>query len=115
MALFQGQRTHRLLPIRILGHRQFLELHALQDFGGQVLTSSSPFLLLQSHIEDADVLLQEDDTPLISQTSFGAGHVFFLAFDVYTPPFSRWPVRATFWETLLQRQQPEAKKQGFWN
>ncbi len=102
---FQEPRTRRLLPIQIAGHRQFLELQTFRDFCGRVLTSSSPFLVLQSRIENADVLLREDEVPLIFHTSFGTGHLFFLAFDVYTPPFSRWPVRTAFWETLLSRRQ----------
>ncbi len=98
------QRTKTLLPIHILGHRQFSELTSLEDFCGQKLSGSDAFLVVRANIQDSDVLLQEDDVPLIIQKTLGLGQMLFLAFDFQTPPFSRWANRKMFWDKMLSVQ-----------
>lgn len=104
-------RTQHLLPIRIAGHQQFLELTSLKDFCGQPLTSSDPFLVLHANIEDSNVLIQEQGIPLIIEKNVEAGKILFLAFDFQNPPFSQWAHRQIFWENILSRQ-PKTEAKG---
>lgn len=98
------QRTRHLLPINILGHRQFSELTSLESFSGQALTGSAPFLVLHVNIGDSDVLAQENEIPIIIQKNSGMGKILFLAFDFQIPPFSRWANRQVFWDKILSLQ-----------
>jgi hypothetical protein len=97
-------RTQQLLPIHIIGHQQFLELTSLKDFCGQSLTSSDPFLVLHTNIEDSNVLVQERGIPIIIEKNIGAGKILFLAFDSQNLPFSRWAHRPLFWDKILSLQ-----------
>ena len=98
------QRMQRLLPIAIVRHQQLVELPSLEDFCGQKLVSSEPFLVLQANIQDAEVVLQEQAIPIILQKTIGLGKILFLAVDFQNPPFSRWNGRQSFWNKLLSLQ-----------
>jgi hypothetical protein len=99
------KRTQHLLPVQVLGHKRLTELRSLARFCNQPLTAIEPFLVLQVKIEDAKVLLQENDIPIIIQKNLGIGQIGFLSFDYNTPPFSRWDGRQIFWEKILSLQQ----------
>jgi hypothetical protein len=98
------ERVQRLLPIHIGGHQQVFELQSLQDFCGQRLASTDPFLILRTSVEDSYVLVQEDDIPIITQKTIGVGKIIFVAFDLQNPPFSRWANRRMFWDNMLSLQ-----------
>ncbi|MBW1961269.1 MAG: hypothetical protein JRJ04_07420 [Deltaproteobacteria bacterium] len=95
------ERTSRLLPVKVRGHRSFFELNALSAFCGETIVSKDPFLVLDAEVENSRVLIKEDNLPLISQRDMGIGKILFLAFDFMKPPFSRWKLRRTLWEHLL--------------
>ena len=95
------KRMMRLLPIKILGHKQFFALRSLEDFCGQPLESSDAFLVLHVNIEHSDVLFTERDIPIITQKNLKAGKMIFLSFDYQNPPFSRWVYRQSFWNALF--------------
>jgi hypothetical protein len=99
------KRTHHLLPVQVLGHKRLIELRSLARFCNQSLTAIEPFLVLHVKIDDAKVLLQENDIPIIIQKNLGIGQIGFLSFDYNTPPFSRWDGRQIFWEKMLSLQQ----------
>ena len=98
---FGEESIRQLWPLTIAGHRQFSELAAFADFCGQKLVSAEPFLVLQANLQDAEVVLKEQATPLILQKNLGLGKVLFLTFDLQNPPFSRWPGRQAFWRKIL--------------
>ncbi len=100
------QRTRRLLPVNIFGTEQVFELNSLERFCGQRLTSLDPFLILKAEIEDSEVLLKQDDIPLITRKGIGLGRVIFLAFDYQNPPFSEWTGRRSFWSKILALKPP---------
>ena len=100
------KRAQDLLPIKILGHKRFFELHSLAQFCGQQFPVIEPFLVLNVHIDDSKVLVKENDTPIIIQKKLGSGQIDFLSFDYNTPPFSRWDGRKIFWEKILSLRPP---------
>ena len=95
------KRLQDILPIKVQGHRQFFELKSLEHFCGQKLTSIEPFLVLNVIIDDAEILVKENDIPLINQKKLGFGRIVFLSFDINTPPFSRWDGRQMLWDKIL--------------
>jgi hypothetical protein len=99
------KRIQHLLPVQVLGHKRLTELRSLARFCNQPLSASEPFLVLHVKIDDAKVLLQENDIPIIIQKNLGIGQIGFLSFDYNTPPFSRWDGRQIFWEKILSLQQ----------
>jgi hypothetical protein len=98
------KRIRDILPIKVRGHRQFFELKSLEHFCSQKLTSIKPFLVLNVAIDDAKVLVKENDIPLIIQKKLGFGRIVFLSFDMNTPPFSRWDGRQMLWDKILSVQ-----------
>ena len=94
------KRLQNILPIHVRGYRQLLELQSLGRFCSRTLTGSEPFLVLNVRIDDAQVLAKENDTPIIIQRNLGFGRIVFLAFDMNSPPFSRWDGRKIFWDKI---------------
>lgn len=99
--VFTENRLQQLLPMRILGHQEVMELPDLADFCGQNLTSDVPFLMLRTQIQNGKILLEESGFPFIVEKVFGAGKIVFIALDLQHPPFSRWTGRPAFWERIL--------------
>ncbi len=95
------KRLQDLLPVHVRGYRQLLELPSLGGFCNRTLAGSQPFLVLNVRIDDAHVLAKEDDTPIIIQKNLGFGRIVFLAFDMNSPPFSRWDGRKMFWDKIV--------------
>jgi hypothetical protein len=98
------KRIQHLLPIQVFGHKQLFELSSLAHFCNQPLTAIEPLLVLNVKIDDAKVLLKENDIPIIIQKNLGFGQIAFISFDYNTPPFSRWDGRKIFWEKILSMQ-----------
>jgi hypothetical protein len=99
-ALLEKRISH-LLPIKILGHQQFFELSALSAFCNHKLTSPDPFLVLNAKIENSQILLKENNIPIIFERGIAMGKIVFLSFDFFNPPFSRWAYNQIFWDRLL--------------
>ena len=100
-ASFLNRRTKSLLPIHVLGYERFFEINAFEKFCGQRLISAEGFLILKVDLEAALPLVQERDTPLILQKTFGLGRIIFFAFDFDSSPFSEWSGRQAFWAKIL--------------
>ena len=98
------QMIQDIMPIRVRGHRQFLELESLEMFCSRPLDGIQPFLVLEAEIDDAKILLQENDLPLITLKDHGAGQIIFLSFDVHSPPFDRWDGQRIFWHKIQSLQ-----------
>jgi len=104
-----GKRLQDILPLRVAGHRQLSELKSLGPFCGRELIGNEPFLVLNTRIDDANVLVKENDIPIITRKNLESGQIIFLSLDFNTPPFSRWDGRRMFWNKLLSLQ-PESDR-----
>ena len=98
------KRLQDILPIRVEGHQQLFDLTSLGAFCRRELTAVEPFLVLNTRIDDAKILVNENDIPIITQKKLGFGQIMFLSFDVNTPSFSRWDGRRMFWHKILSLQ-----------
>jgi hypothetical protein len=105
------KRIKSILPLNVLGHKRLFEFRSFAHFFNQPLLGNEPFLVLHVQSDDADVLVKEDDIPIIIRKNLGSGKIIFLSFDYNTPPFSRWDGRKIFWDTILSMQ-PLVEKPG---
>ena len=99
-ALF-SKRIQHLLPLSIHGHEQLAGLKSLSRFCNRPLMGHEPFLVLKVHIDDSEVLVSEDNIPIVVQKPLAFGKIVFLAFDYDAPPFSRWDGRTLFWDKIM--------------
>jgi len=95
------KRIQTLLPIRVNGYQRLPGLSALAQFCGVRLDAAEPFLILNAEITGGDILLQENDIPIIARKDLGLGRILFLSIDVNAPPFSQWEGRPAFWGKML--------------
>jgi hypothetical protein len=49
----------------------------------------------------SQILAAENHVPIVRRHTIGIGKVVFISFDFFSPPFSRWSHRKTFWDRLL--------------
>jgi len=96
-----NEKGRRLISIEVLGFKRIFQLNSLEEFSGQRLTSSEPFLVVKAKIEESVTLIEEDDIPIIIQKTVGLGKVIFLAFDYQRPPFTDWTGKSLFWNRML--------------
>lgn len=96
-----SKRIQHFLPLGIHGHEQLSGIQSLARFCSQPLIGIEPFLVLKVHVEDSEVLVSEDDIPIVIQKNVAYGKIVFLAFDYNAPPFSRWDGRTLFWDKIL--------------
>ena len=95
------KRLQEILPIRAGGHQQLFELKSMAQFCSRELADIKPFLVLNTSIDDAKILVKENDIPIVTQKNLGFGQIVFLSFDFNAPPFSRWDGRRMFWNKIL--------------
>jgi hypothetical protein len=98
------KRLQDILPLRIAGHQQLLELKSLGAFCGRELSGTEPFLVLKARIDNSKILVKENGIPIIAAKDLEFGRIIFLSFDFNAPPFSRWEGRRMLWNKILSLQ-----------
>lgn len=93
-------QARRLLPISVQGIARPPALKALGAFGGRPWSGPGPVPVVQAAIQGAEPLALEQGLPLILEKNVGYGRILFLAFDPFSPPFSRWDGQKPFWERV---------------
>ena len=95
------KRLQHILPIRLGGYQQVFGLKSFGQFCGRELTGIEPLLVLNTSIDDAEILVKEKNIPIVTRKNLGFGRLVFLSFDFNSPPFSRWDGRKMFWNKIL--------------
>ncbi len=98
-ALF-NKEVSSILPAKVLGTKRITALNSLKTFCGEDLTSPEPFLILNTTVEDASILLKEDTLPIIFRRDMGLGGIIFTAFDFLNSPFRDWAGQRAFWAKI---------------
>jgi len=98
------KRLQEILPLRIAGHRQLSNLKSLEPFCGRELAGNEPFLVLNTRIDNSEILAAENDIPIIARRNLEFGQIIFLSFDYNRPPFRNWRGRHVFWNKILSLQ-----------
>lgn len=102
-----AQRTLSGLPeaLRPAEHAEIVELdvlESLEDFVGQPILVSGPFLAALPGKIRGRILLEEAKGPLLIQTVLGEGWVSYLTLDPAGSPFNAWTGSRPFWRRLLE-------------
>jgi hypothetical protein len=93
-----GSAVADLVPVRASGSREFLLLDGIRSVTpppeGSVLVAESK--VLRGHVR-----LEQEEVPLVVDSTLGAGRISFVAFDPTRPPFKDWKGGPAFWNWLL--------------
>lgn len=91
-----------LLPIELSSSRIVAGLPALQSYFREPSPLEGETILAAGRMRaDADVLVEQDGLPILSERPVGFGKVIYLAADPSLQPLSDWPGMPTVYSTLL--------------
>ncbi len=62
--------------------------------------------------EIEELVIEQDDSPVIVQGSYGLGRITLVGFDLDEPPFTTWKGQEDFWDKLLLRTAPPVHRQA---
>jgi len=91
----------RLLPLKVFGLKKFNQLQSFFGFSEYRMVNPNPFLVLHVDVKGSDILVEEDNIPLILEHGLGDGSIVFLSFDPHSPPFIRLMSESGFWKKIL--------------
>ncbi len=90
-----------LLPVRPQSLVDLATLHALASYaGGKAIRVAGPFAVARGTV-DGEVLVAEDEVPLLVERTLGRGSIDFVALDLASSPFDAWAGVPDFWLKLL--------------
>lgn len=90
-----------LLPISLEGETTVEALPALEDFVGESIPPTGPYLVSRVSAPGEAVALAEGDLPLVVVQRQGLGRVTFLALDPTLAPLRSWAGNEALWGALL--------------
>lgn len=93
-----------LLPVTISGTEELETLDGLENYADDTpIHIPGPFVTSRvSLVADAQVLADQEGTPLIVERSLGKGKVDYVTLDLALSPFDDWNLSRAFWLRLLQ-------------
>ncbi len=89
-ALYQEPSLSRFLPVRVLGLKRFASLPGLASAFGAKASPLKNLLAQDSQPVEGKVLVEEQGTPILVESSRGRGRLLYLSLDVGRPPLSHW-------------------------
>ena len=89
-----------LLPVTINGVESVAALPALEEFVGASTTAPGPFVLTDASLRRGEVMLAQDDRPLLATADLGLGRVTFLALDPKLAPLAGWAGHDPLWQAI---------------
>jgi len=89
-ALYQEPAMSRFLPVRVLGLKRFASLPGLESAFKTKAAPLKNLLAQDSRLVEGKVLLEEQGTPILVESSRGRGRLWYLSLDVGRPPLSHW-------------------------
>jgi hypothetical protein len=95
-----------LLPVAISGTRSLEDIPALRDFSSASFRDPGPYLVADSDLQRGEILLHQDDVPLLARRGHGRGSVFFLALDPSLAPLLDWEGSKAVWGEIVDYAQP---------
>ncbi|TCZ73557.1 hypothetical protein E0485_20840 [Paenibacillus albiflavus] len=103
----------KLLPVEFEGTTSIQNLSSLAEFTGKELQLTDPFTLsLAKPLPESEVILKQDEIPLVVSKSFGTGKVIYAAYDVALQPVSNWNGHSLMWGDILQDKLKEYNQQN---
>lgn len=89
-----------LQPVEVTGTTTLQGLPALADFVGEELPEQ-PVIVSDGRLRHGRIVVEEGGVPLIVESRYGSGHVFYTAFDLGLDPVAFWRGSAPLWRQLL--------------
>ncbi|MBD3293543.1 MAG: hypothetical protein GF393_11510, partial [Armatimonadia bacterium] len=99
-ALSDG-RLGDLLPVEANGTRTVASLSALEQWGEEPVADQRALIADGSLTEDAEVLMGDEQTPLIVARPEGAGTVVMTTFDFAAEPVKYWDGQQKLWARMV--------------
>ncbi|MDX1663349.1 MAG: hypothetical protein R3272_06115 [Candidatus Promineifilaceae bacterium] len=92
-----------LLPVEVEGTRSVQALPALAARSPISLAGDPPYVVAASRLRQGELLLHEEDLPLLARRAWGAGAVYFLALDPDLAPLLNWTGNSDLWRLIAER------------
>ncbi|MGI6412767.1 MAG: hypothetical protein ACOXZ5_03765 [Syntrophomonadaceae bacterium] len=94
------------LPCRVTGSKIVDGLSSLEELTGEKLASG--FVISEGEVKGGEVILSQEDTPIIARGSLGRGSTVYLAFDLAMPPFTTYAGNEGLWWHILSGTDPHS-------
>jgi hypothetical protein len=89
-------------PVQYKGTSQLSSLGQLAQLGGKPIElGQNSFTVSTADLRDGRSVVVENGIPLLATRSYGAGQVWYAAYDLALAPVAAWPGNPTLWETVL--------------
>lgn len=92
-----------LLPVTVNGSQAINDLPSLSDFAATPFLTPGPYLVATSTLQSGELLLHENNLPLLVSQPQGQGSVYFLALDPGAAPLLNWPGQPTLWNEVVNQ------------
>lgn len=89
-----------LLPVTLAGVETVGDLPALSDFAGEALAAPGPYTVAGSALRQGELLIRQEDLPLLARAKAGLGAVTFLALDPKLAPLAGWAGHDALWSAI---------------
>jgi hypothetical protein len=86
-----------LLPVGVTGVESVDDLPALSEYAGVPFNAPGPYLVTASDLTGGEMLIQEDELPVLAYDDLGRGGVYFLALDPKLAPLAGWEGQDQLW------------------
>jgi len=91
-----------LLPVELLELTERDSINTMKEKFGYNFENLQNFNLIKVKPEsDSNIILKDNDIPLIVEKQFGNGRIIFMAFDYSVPPFANEPGSDNFWSWFV--------------
>ena len=101
---FSGTFIEDILPVLPKDNIVVSNMKCLENYTENPIKVISPGVsIVSSNVkkEDTEVILDQEGIPFIAASHYGAGSVYFMAFDITKEPFKNWDHKLLFWEKFL--------------
>lgn len=100
-SLFSSDAVKKVLQVRVLGVEKMDPISAIPRFCGVADQIIGGLWVNRARMTGADVLISQDDLPLVFSKTVKDGRILFLSFETVGSSFFKWKGNSRFWQTLL--------------
>ncbi len=101
-----GSGLERLLPVEVGGFVEADGLPSLAAFLGASRAPVGTIALAGARVLVGELLVEQNGAPLVVRRGFGAGWIWFFAFDCAAPALASWEGMGSLWRAVTAREGP---------
>ena len=102
--MLAGSGFDRLLPVEVVGLVEKEGLPSLSAFLHAPRLPAGRITLADARLRSGEIMVEQDGIPLVVSRGFGAGRIWFFAFDCAAPPLSSWAGIGGLWRAAVSRE-----------